>query len=127
MRNSETEPSKTKWINRYRNKVASMYRFEQWTRRQQLAYIDMRKVQLDDIEERFRLGTMTSIQKHSNAVLYNSINRELKSKCVRFNALDQAFAQERIWLMVGHKHRHQTTLDKYGVICSSLSITPKDI
>lgn len=104
-----------------------MYRFEQWTRRQQLAYIEMRKQQLDDIQERFAQGEMTSIQGHSNADLYNSINRELESKCIRFNALDRAFARERVWLMVGHKHRNQTTLDKFGVICSSNSITPKDI
>lgn len=123
MRNSEN-PNKAQWVRRYRTRQASMYRFNSWNRFQQLTYIDLRKSQLEEIKTRLESGSLSKNHKHSNAILYTALNRELKVKCLRFNALDRMFYEERVWMNVGHKHRHQTTLDKWVLI--PYTGTPKD-
>lgn len=78
----------------------------------------MRENQLKQITKRFDCeenAKLSPMEKKSNANLFTKTKRELKSKWMVFNDLDRLWNDERVWLQVGHKHRHQTTLDQWVV------------
>lgn len=115
---TDSEKVKPTWVRRYADRFVSITRFKCFNRRQQQAYLDMRENQLKQITKRFDCeenAKLSPMEKKSNANLFTKTKRELKSKWMVFNDLDRLWNDERVWLQVGHKHRHQTTLDQWVV------------
>ncbi len=127
MTTSPEKKNQASFPTKFRSKFVSMNRFRGWNRRQQQTYIDLRYSQLKDIQDRLSPENgevLTMSAKHSNALLFNKIRRELKYIVPIFDGLDKLHYDERVWLEVGHKHRDQATLDRWVLI--SYSKTPKD-
>lgn len=120
---------KTRWVLRYRTKFVTAVRFSCWNRKQQQAYLEMRRDQLKEINERFSEGfdnkVLSQIDKMSNARMYRKIARELKVKETAFNRMDELAYDQRVWCMVGHKHPSQRTLEEW--VPGLLQRNPKDI
>ncbi len=126
---TDSTRKKNNWVFRYRAKFVSAARFAGWNRKQQQTYLDMRRDQLKEINERFRNGfdnkVLSQIDKMSNARQYRKIQRELKVKETAFNRMDDLAYDQRVWCMIGHKHPSQRTLEEW--IPDLLRRNPKDL
>ena len=119
---------KTRWVLRYRAKFVSQVRFACWNRKQQQAYLDLRRDQLKEINEWFQCKSdppKSQIEKMSNARRYRKIERELKVKEQAFNRMDDLAYDQRVWCMIGHKHPSQRTLEEW--IPGLLQRNPKEL
>ena len=125
---TDSDKVKNSWVLRYRAKFVSTHRFTCWNRRQQQAYLDLRRDQLKEINEWFQGDfdqAKSQIAKMSNARRYRKIERELKVKELTFNRLDDLAYDQRVWCMVGHKHPSQRTLEEW--VPGLLQRNPKEL
>lgn len=101
------------WLKRYTKMPVSMERFKSWTRRQQQSYLDFKEQLLKNIKTRLDSRHIVGNQRYENARAYTKTRREINSKWAVYREMDKVSPNERIWLEIGHRHRHQTTLTQW--------------
>lgn len=98
------------YIARFKNKFASMDRFNGWHRNVQKQYIRMRQQQLERI---IKVANERPNRKGEQAdkLRYRKIQREMKSKITQFDRMDRLGHRER--LAMGLLHPSQTVLERF--------------